>query len=116
MTMEKSIENHPPAVVHTSRTLHRVRNFSFAVEDVTLPNGARTEMGMIHNPGSTGIVPVSDDGRIVMTRQYRHVVGDYLLEIPAGTMEPGESPILCAQRELEEETGLVAREWISDER
>lgn len=113
MSTKKSIYTHPASVVHSSRTLHQSKYFSFAVEDVTLPNGVRAEMAMFRHPGSTAIIPVSDDGRIVMTCQYRHVVGDYLLEIPAGTMEPGESPLHCAQRELEEETGLVAREWVS---
>ena len=47
-----------------------------------------------------------------MERQYRHAVGKYLLEIPAGTLEPGESPLICAKRELEEETGYVAEQFV----
>ncbi len=66
---------------------------------------------MVRHPGSTGIVPLLEDGTVVMTLQYRHAVGEYLLEIPAGTMEPGESPLNCARRELEEETGFVAEEF-----
>ena len=100
------------AKVNRSEDVYRGRLFSFVTEDVTLPNGTRTEMAMVRHPGSTGIVPLLDDGKIVMVSQYRHSVGDYLLEIPAGTVEPGESPINCARRELEEETGLVAREFI----
>ena len=61
---------------------------------------------MVRHPGSTGIVPLFDDGTIAMVSQYRHPIGDYLLEIPAGTMEHGESPLNCARRELEEEGGL----------
>jgi len=57
-------------------------------------------------------VPLFDDGTIAMTLQYRHAVGNYLLEIPAGTMERGESPLNCARRELEEEVGMVASEFI----
>ena len=55
-------------------------------------------------------MPLADDGTVVMTRQYRHPVGDYLLEVPAGTTDPGESPLECAGRELEEETGMRAGE------
>jgi len=113
MTTIKHISNNRESVVHTSRTRHRNRHFSFEVQDLTLPNGVRTEMAMVRHPGSTGIVAVLDDGRIVMIRQYRHVVGGSLLEIPAGTTEPGEVPIHCAKRELEEETGFVAGQWIS---
>ena len=63
-------------------------------------------MAMVRHPGSTGIVPLFDDGTVVMVSQYRHPIGDYLLEIPAGTMGHGESPLSCASRELEEEVGL----------
>ena len=61
---------------------------------------------------STAVVPLLDDDTVVMELQYRHAVEDYLLEIPAGTMEPGEQPIDCARRELEEETGYQAKEMI----
>ncbi len=63
---------------------------------------------MVRHPGSTGIVPLFDDGTIAMVSQYRHPIGDYLLEIPAGTMEHCESPLNCAKRELEEKVGLDA--------
>ena len=102
----------PKAKVNRKRDLYKGSLFSFVAEDITLPNGKRTEMAMVHHPGSTGIVPLLDDGKIVMVNQYRHSVRDYLLEIPAGTIESGESPINCARRELEEETGLVAKEFI----
>ena len=96
------------AVVHATREFYRGRVFRFAEEEVTLPNGRRTSYGVVRHPGSTGIVPVADDGTIVMTRQYRYPVGEYLLEIPAGTNDPGEDPLTCARRELEEETGMTA--------
>ena len=100
------------AKVNRTEEIYRGKLFSFVAEDITLPNGERTEMAMVRHPGSTGIVPLFDDRAIAMISQYRHAVGDYLLEIPAGTMEPGESPLNCARRELEEEVGLVAREFI----
>jgi len=100
------------AKVNRTEEIYRGKLFSFVAEDITLPNGERTEMAMVRHPGSTGIVPLFDDGAIAMISQYRHPVGGYLLEIPAGTMEPGESPLNCARRELEEEVGLVAKEFV----
>lgn len=98
----------PTAEVHQIETHYQGQLFSFESEDVTLPNGSRTRMAMVRHPGSTAIVPLLDDNTVVMERQYRHAVGKYLLEIPAGTLEPGELPLDCAKRELEEETGFVA--------
>jgi len=57
------------------------------------------------------IVPLLDDGRLVLERQYRHPTRQVMIEIPAGKLDPGEEPLACAQRELLEETGYVAREW-----
>ena len=65
----------------------------------------------IVHPGAVMVVPVLDDGRLVMERQFRYPVGQVLLEFPAGKLEPGEPVQRCAQRELAEETGYAAREW-----
>ena len=100
------------AKVNKTKEIYKVKPFSFVVEDVILPNGTKAEMAMVRHPGSTAIVPLFDDGMVAMTLQYRHAVRDYLLEIPAGTIDPGESPLTCAKRELEEETGLVAKEFV----
>jgi ADP-ribose pyrophosphatase len=100
------------ASVRHSETVYQGDLFSFQVETIILPNGKKTEMAVVRHPGSTGIVPLHDDGTVTMTRQYRYPVDDYILEIPAGTMDPGESPRECAGRELEEETGLVAKTLI----
>ncbi len=94
--------------VHRVQKHYRGQLFSFESEDVTLPNGSRTRMAMVRHPGSTAVVPFLDDNTVVMERQYRHAVGQYLLEIPAGTLEPGELPLDCANRELAEETGFAA--------
>ena len=66
---------------------------------------------LVHHPGAVAIVPLFDDGRIAMLRQFRYAVGDSILEIPAGTVEPGESPETCAARELVEEIGCRAGRW-----
>jgi len=100
------------AKVHSVRKHYQGKLFSFASEDVTLPNGSRAEMAMVRHPGSTAVVPLLDDNTVVMELQYRHAMEDYLLEIPAGTMEPGELPLDCAHRELEEETGFKAKRMI----
>lgn len=65
----------------------------------------------IVHPGAVMVVPLLDDGRLVMERQFRYPLGRVLLEFPAGKLDPGESVQHCAQRELVEETGYVAREW-----
>lgn len=98
--------------LNQSRQIHRGKSWSFCMEDVTLPNGSRADYAMIRHPGSTGIVPLLDNGKVLMIHQYRHVIGEYILEIPSGTMEKGESPLGCAERELEEETGYRAKELV----
>lgn len=98
--------------IEQEETVYQGRLFSFVVEDITLPNDIQTKMAMVRHPGSTAIVPLKEDGKVVMIHQYRHPVRDFLLEIPAGTIEPGESPLDCARRELTEETGLKAKEFI----
>lgn len=61
---------------------------------------------VVEHPGAVAVVPVLDTGEIVLVRQYRHAVAETLWEVPAGTLEKGESPERCAERELEEETGF----------
>ena len=78
------------------------------VERVDLPNGNAVTLELIRHPGAAAVIPVDDDGRAVLVRQYRHATGGYLLEVPAGTLDPGESPEACARREVEEETGFRA--------
>ncbi|MBW1891527.1 MAG: NUDIX hydrolase [Deltaproteobacteria bacterium] len=98
--------------IDSKREVYRGRQFSFFVEQVTHPNGVQSEMGVVRHPGSTVIVPVFDDGAIGLIRQYRHAVSEYVYETPAGTMEPDEEPLVCAYRELEEETGFAAGKMI----
>ena len=100
------------AIVKSAAEVYKGRVFNFVTENLTLPNGRDAEMAFIRHPGSIAVVPLLDDDTVVMELQYRHPVGEYLLEIPAGTLEPGESPRDCAERELMEETGFRARELI----
>ena len=110
--MKKERSFRKKAIVNRSRNVFEGRIFDFVTENLTLPNGRNADMAFIRHPGSTAVVPMLDDHTVVMELQYRHPTGDYMLEIPAGTMEPGESPLDCAKRELEEETGLKAGELI----
>jgi ADP-ribose pyrophosphatase len=78
---------------------------------VTLPDGQETYREYLLHPGAVAIVPILDDGRILLERQFRFPVDCAMIEIPAGKLESGEDPLLCAQRELQEETGYIANEW-----
>jgi ADP-ribose pyrophosphatase len=74
-------------------------------ETVELPNGRRVALDLVHHPGAAAVVPFLDDERVLLIRQHRHATGGALMEVPAGKLDPGESPEACAARELEEETG-----------
>ncbi|TLY23967.1 MAG: NUDIX hydrolase [Nitrospirae bacterium] len=78
------------------------------VETVTLPNGATVDLEVIRHPGAAAIVPMKDDGTVILIRQFRHAAGGFIYEIPAGKLHPGEDPRDCAARELEEEIGYRA--------
>lgn len=80
-------------------------------DDVRLPDGALATREYVVHPGAVAIVPLLDDGRLVLERQFRYPVSKVLLEFPAGKIDPGEDTLACAQRELLEETGYHAREW-----
>lgn len=80
-------------------------------DTVTLPGGATAGREYIIHPGAVMIVPMLDDGRLVMERQCRYPLGQVLLEFPAGKIDPGEDRFTCARRELAEETGYTASEW-----
>jgi ADP-ribose pyrophosphatase len=91
-----------------SRDIYAGRIVHLSIETVTLPNGATVELEIVHHPGAAAVVALQSDGTVLLVRQYRHAAGDYLLEIPAGTLHPGEDPRDCALRELEEEVGCRA--------
>ncbi len=90
------------------RLIHQGRSFSFETDEVELPNGKMTTRDIVNHPGVVAIVPILDDGRILLVRQFRYATGRELLEIPAGTIERGEAPDTCARRELKEETGYTS--------
>ena len=90
------------------RDIYRGTVVHLTIEEVTLPNGHVTPLEIVRHPGASAIAALDEHGAITLLRQYRHAVGGYLWEVPAGKLDPGESPALCAARELAEEAGLVA--------
>jgi 8-oxo-dGTP pyrophosphatase MutT (NUDIX family) len=74
-------------------------------------NGREYEIDFVRHPGAAAVVAVDAAGRLCVVRQYRHGVADFLWEIPAGKLDPGEAPEVCAVRELKEETGVTAKRW-----
>ena len=87
-------------------------HFLHVVRDtVRLPDGRSAPREYVLHPGAVAVVPLLDDGRIVLERQYRHPTRQVMIEIPAGKLDAGEGALACGQRELLEETGYVAREW-----
>jgi len=80
-------------------------------DNVLLPDGTAATREFVQHPGAVAVIPVLDDGRVVLVRQYRYPLAKILLEWPAGKLERGEDQLVCAQRELQEETGFVACEW-----
>jgi ADP-ribose pyrophosphatase len=93
------------------QVLFRGRKIQVALETETLPDGHTVQRDVILHPGAVAILPVVDAGHVCLVRNRRPVVGQTLLEIPAGTLEPGEAPEHAAARELAEETGYRAARW-----
>ncbi|HEV8240838.1 MAG TPA: NUDIX hydrolase [Thermoanaerobaculia bacterium] len=91
-----------------SRVRYEGRTVEVRSERVELPNGHQVELDVVHHPGAAAVVALDGDGSLLMVRQYRHTVGGWLLEVPAGKLSAGEDPASCARRELEEEAGVRA--------
>lgn len=84
------------------------RAFKVRRDVIALPDGRQFTRDVVVHPGAVVIAPVLPDGRLVLVRQWRHAAGEALLELPAGTLEPGEAPETTAHRELQEEAGYRA--------
>lgn len=93
------------------RTVFRGRVLELHVDRVRRAPGHETTREVVRHPGAVAVVPVTSAGEVVLVRQFRYAVGAALLELPAGTLAPGERPLACARRELAEETGHTARRW-----
>ena len=102
----------------SSRTVYRGPVFTITTDHVQEPGGIRVRRDLIHHSGSVVILAVDESGdqsgstpRVLLERQYRHAAGDYLWELPAGRIDPGEHELKAAKRELLEETGYTATHW-----
>jgi ADP-ribose pyrophosphatase len=91
-----------------TRNIYTGKVVTLNVDTVQLPNGVTVDLETIRHPGAAAVVPVKDDGTVVLIRQFRHAAGGFIYEIPAGKLDPGEDPLNCASRELEEEVGYRA--------
>lgn len=100
----------PPAVL-SSRTLYEGRVISLRVDEIALPGGRTAVREVVLHPGAVVIAAIDADGQVLLVNQYRHAIGAWLLELPAGGLEPGEEPLGAAQRELREEVGMTAGRW-----
>jgi ADP-ribose pyrophosphatase len=91
-----------------TRNIYTGKVVTLNVDTVQLPNGVTIDLETIRHPGAAAVVPIKDDGTVVLIRQFRHAAGGFIYEIPAGKLSPGEDPLDCAARELEEEVGYRA--------
>jgi ADP-ribose pyrophosphatase len=96
-----------PVVPHQIRKVFEGRVFSVVVESITTRKGGNMEVEIVRHPGSVVLIPMTNDGGVMLVRQYRHAIGRSAWELPAGTLKPNEEPGKAAARECHEEIGLV---------
>jgi ADP-ribose pyrophosphatase len=104
-------DNAMSAIINSQSTLHQGRVFNLLNENYTLNNGVTSDMDFIQHPGAAAMVPMLNQTEVILIKQYRHAIREFIWEIPAGTLGPRESPINCAKRELVEEIGYSADGW-----
>jgi ADP-ribose pyrophosphatase len=97
--------------VEAEQEIFQGRIVRLVARDLVLPNGRRTKFHIVLHPGAVAILPVHDNGDVVLLKQFRPSIGMEIYEIPAGTIERGEGPLATAKREIVEETGFKARRW-----
>ena len=93
---------------HYTKNIYTGKVVTLNIDRVQLPNGETIDLETIRHPGAAAVVPLKDNGTVVLIRQYRHAAGGFIYEIPAGKLHSGEDPLHCASRELEEEVGYRA--------
>lgn len=96
----------------STRDIFKGRVVDLSVDQVRMPNGKSTELEVIRHPGAAAMVPLTDSGEVLLVRQYRYATGGWLVEVPAGKLDEGEAPEVCAARELEEEVGMKPAELL----
>jgi ADP-ribose pyrophosphatase len=108
---EKDITDNLTEKRLSGKEVYKGKMLKYHIDEVLLPNGKTASREIIKHPGAVAILPVLPDGRLVFVRQYRYAVERILYEIPAGKLDLGEDPAVCAARELSEETGFSAQTW-----
>lgn len=101
-------ESEPRAQLVERRVIWEGNVGSFGLDTVVLPSGERATLALFKHPGASAVVPFLDRDHVVLLRQFRHAAGGVIWEVPAGKLDRGEDPAVCAVRELEEETGYRA--------
>ena len=96
---------------HTSKQIYEGRVISLGIESLTLPDGTPLELEVVRHPGGAATVALDEQDQVYLLRQYRHAGGGWLWELPAGKLEPDETPQATAARELTEEAGVQAEDW-----
>lgn len=94
-----------------STSIYEGRIIKVKVDEVLLPNGNTAKREIVNHQGAVAVLPLTDEGKLVAVRQFRKPLEKTIVEIPAGKLEPGEEPLQCAIRELEEETGYTAEHY-----
>ena len=100
-------ESRPPIVPREIRKVYEGRIFTVQMETIVLPKGHELKAEVIRHPGSVVIVPVANDGKVILVRQYRAPLSRWVWEVPAGSLKPGEDVAAAARRECHEEIGLL---------
>jgi ADP-ribose pyrophosphatase len=96
-----------------SDTVYQGRAFKVRKDVVEMPDGKSGTLDIVHHSNAITIIPIDEEGRIWLVRQYRHASGEVLLELPAGTLDKSELPEVCAHREVREEIGMSASHMVN---
>ncbi|MFV0441625.1 MAG: NUDIX domain-containing protein [Lachnospirales bacterium] len=95
----------------SSKEMYKGKIFTIKQDEITLPDGKIGKRDILIHSGAAAVLPVDENGNIILVRQYRHPIKETILELPAGKLEVGEDPMLCGKRELEEEIGYTSSDF-----